>query len=438
MPLGFVRDAITLSGLTGTKLKSDVIGEYYAFWWSITSGGQRRDYQNWTAIVELNAATGEVYVEDIQETVLGSAGHALQLKMENPHTANLVLVLIEEDLECYDHLKNVMQRRWPIVSIPEAEGTMVSDSTKIYLLNKTLDEALQAIEGLELGNALYFFDPLRSVEYKTIERVASKRVKTFYRTGTEFIIFLFTSDWFLGRDDFTPLPNSSQEDTWTQEEMKTVLEADRLFGNMDWRHHILSAESVDSRERQFVQLYRNTLHRWFRYVLPLPFNPKRNQVFHLILCSNYEAGVRATRNFYASKTANPKYAPHNALAFAEFKTLHPEIFKGLMGRKRPLQWRILWRTITQHEEGICDYLCRDLQEEEPSISDVVNALEWLRDRGYLEESQIENPWDTSIRQYKLNWSGVKEKLGVDQPLQLKPISPEDYPYENDKRKQHIS
>lgn len=54
-----------------------MIGEYYPFWWSITSGGPRKDHQYPTAIVELNAATGEVYIEDINQTVLGSAGHAL-------------------------------------------------------------------------------------------------------------------------------------------------------------------------------------------------------------------------------------------------------------------------------------------------------------------------------------------------------------------------
>jgi len=37
-PLEFVGDAITLSGLTGTKLKCDVIGEYYPFWLNIMSG----------------------------------------------------------------------------------------------------------------------------------------------------------------------------------------------------------------------------------------------------------------------------------------------------------------------------------------------------------------------------------------------------------------
>ena len=72
-PLEFYGDAISLSGLTGTKLKCDVIGIYYPFWWKITSGGASREYQWPTAIVELNAATGEVYVKDSQETVLGSA-----------------------------------------------------------------------------------------------------------------------------------------------------------------------------------------------------------------------------------------------------------------------------------------------------------------------------------------------------------------------------
>jgi len=43
-----------------------------------------RNYQNSTAIVELNAATGEVYIEEIQQTVLGSAGHVLDLKVKKP------------------------------------------------------------------------------------------------------------------------------------------------------------------------------------------------------------------------------------------------------------------------------------------------------------------------------------------------------------------
>ena len=109
-PLEFVGEAISLSGLTGTKLKCDVVGRYYPFWWKNTSGGKSLKYQKPTAIVELNAATGEDYIKDTSETVLGSAGHALELKVNHLNdptidTTNLKVVLIENDPNCYDLLK---------------------------------------------------------------------------------------------------------------------------------------------------------------------------------------------------------------------------------------------------------------------------------------------------------------------------------------------
>jgi hypothetical protein len=52
-PLEFVKEAISLSGVTGTKLKCDVVGKYYPFWWKITSGGKGISYRKPTAIVEL-------------------------------------------------------------------------------------------------------------------------------------------------------------------------------------------------------------------------------------------------------------------------------------------------------------------------------------------------------------------------------------------------
>jgi len=64
MALEFVQDAICLSGLTGSKLKCDVLDEYYPFWWNITSGGKTANYKYSTALVELDAGTGEVYIED--------------------------------------------------------------------------------------------------------------------------------------------------------------------------------------------------------------------------------------------------------------------------------------------------------------------------------------------------------------------------------------
>lgn len=426
MPLDFVGDAICLSGLTGTKLKCDVIGIYYWFWWGITSGGPRKDHRYPTAIVELNAATGEVYIEDSKETVLGSAGHALELKAEKaPDTQNLKVILIEDHPGCYAHLKNVMRRRWSDISMSEAEGPLSSNSSNIYLLNRTLDEALEAIEDLSLGNTLYFFDPLRSVEYNTIEKVAANRMNYFFKTGTEFIVFIFTSDWFMGRDDFAPLPRTLDESAWTDEEKTTVTEADGLFGDRGWRSYVLNNNPIEQRENTLIELYKYKLHRWFRYVFPMPFNPKEEQIFHLILCSNYETGVRATRDFYSSKTHNPKYAPDNSSAFARFRQLHPEIFRGLGGRKRPLQWRVLWKTIRQHEEGVCDCMCKDLMDIEPDRLRRQRLLEWLEEKRYLNVFDIENAWSPLLRQYKLNWAILRQTLGLDPPPLLTPLSPED-------------
>ena len=425
-PLEFVGDAICLSGLTGTKLKCDVIGIYYWFWWGITSGGPSREHSYPTAIVELNAATGEDYIEETHETVLGSAGHALELKVEKaPRTKNLKVVLIEEHPGCHGHLKNVIRRRWPSISISEAEGPIAENSSNVYLLNKTLDEALEVIGELDLGNALYFFDPLRSVEYMAMENVAGRRMDTFYKTRTEFIIFVFTSDWFLGRDDFAPLPCTLEEGTWTDEERETVLEADSLFGNMEWRSHVLNDNSVEHRERALIKLYKNRLHRWFRYVLPMPFNPKENQIFHLILCSNFETGVRATRDFYCSKTSNPRYSPDNYSAYRGFRRLHPETFLGLSRNRRPPQWRILWKIVREHEEGICDNMCADLIDIVPNPYHRQKFLDWLEQEGYLDRFEIENAWGSSIRQYKLNWTVLKERFGVDRPPSLAPLSPKD-------------
>ena len=422
MALEFVQDAICLSGLTGSKLKCDVIGAYYPFWWNITSGGQRANHDWPTAIVELDAATGEVYIEDIKETILGSSGHALDLKCSNPNTRKLKVILVERDAHCYSHLKNVVSKRWGNVDIKLAEGPIQFNSSNIYLLNMELDRALSNIEKIKLGNALFFFDPLRSVEYRTIEKVAGKRIKTYYETGTEFIIFMFTSDWFLGRDDFAGLPTTVNESTWSIDEKEAVLEADAFFGNIEWRGRSLNSDPIHEREESFIELYKNSLHKWFRYVLPLPFNPKANQIFHLILCSNYEIGVRATRDFYSQITGNPKYTPDNSKAFNLFRKHHPEVFKGLSGRQRPLQWRILWTIIRYHEEGICDCMCSDFEDIESSHEKRQLLLEWLEDKKYLNRLNNDNAWKVPIIQYKLNWSIIKERLGIDPPPSFKPLA----------------
>ena len=422
MALEFVKDAICLSGLTGSKSKCDVIGEYYPFWWRITSGGPTADYKYPTAIIELDAATGEVYIEDTNETILGSSGHALNVKCNNPNTRNLKVILVDKDAVCYGHLKNVIRRRWGKVDIDLAEGPPRYNSSNIYLLNKKLDNALTDIENIIRGNALFFFDPLRSVEYRTIEKVAGKRISNYYKIGTEFIIFVFTSDWFLGRDDFSGLPDTVDESSWSQEETRTVLEADALFGDNIWRGEILNDKPIYERENKLIELYKDRLHKWFRYILPLPFNPKKNQLFHLIMCSNYEAGVKATRNFYCDIADNPKYSPNMNQAYNEFRKAHPEILTGLDRRKRPQQWHFLRRTITDHEGGVCDYMCSDFVEVESSPEKRQLLLEWLEDKEYLVRISNDNAWQRAIKKYKLNWVTIKKELGIDPPLPFKPLS----------------
>lgn len=420
MALEFVQDAICLSGLTGSRLKCEVIGLYYPLWWEITSGGPAKDHALPTAIVELDAATGEVHVKETKETILGSSGHALNLKLGNPNTRNLKVILVERDVECYGRLKRVMARRWGNIGF--VEGTGRYDPSNIYLLNSELDNALNFIANMRLGNALFFFDPLRSVKYQAIENVAGKRITEYYKAGTEFIIFIFTSDWFLGRDEFVGLPLTINESTWSVEQNRAVVEADGLFGDTEWRQHILANAPVHEKEERLIALYRGRLHKWFRYVLPMPFNPKKNQVFHLILCSNFETGVRATRKFYCDTTGNPVYAPDIKRAFNEFKKHHPEAFQGLLGNKRPLQWLMLRRIITDHEEGICDYLCRDFDDIERDGAARQAALEWLESRGYLTRQNYTNVWQLPVQQYKPDWATLGDKLGIDPPIPFELLS----------------
>jgi hypothetical protein len=44
--------------------------------------------------------------------------------------------------------------------------------------------------------------------------VARSRIKSFLKTGIEFFIFVFTSDWFLGRKDFAALPKTPNPNEW--------------------------------------------------------------------------------------------------------------------------------------------------------------------------------------------------------------------------------
>lgn len=64
-------------------------------------------------------------------------------------------------------------------------------------------------------------------------------------------------------------------------------------------------------------------------------------------------------------------------------------------------------------------------EMEPNFGKRQSMLKWLFEKGYLIPMNVENPWNVKVTQFRLNWATVKEKLEVDPPPQLRPLSPED-------------
>ena len=152
--LEFHNDAIVLSGSTGTQLKSNIIGKYYKKWWEITSGGPSKDFRYTTTIIEMNAATGEVYIKDMDKIVLGSSGHALQLR-HDCNKRSLGIVLVEEDNKCLAALERVIKKRWPNLSYSMFERGIEDD---IFLMREPsfVDVILTQYR---LGNSLFFFDP---------------------------------------------------------------------------------------------------------------------------------------------------------------------------------------------------------------------------------------------------------------------------------------
>ena len=374
----------------------------------------------------MNAASGEVFLEDSRETVLGSSGHAVELKVSrHPDSRELKVVLVEENSECFNHLKNVLSNRWPSISIQDAEKITDQTTSNVFLINQDLTKAIDSIEKISnLGNSLFFFDPLRNVSYSAIDTVARTRIKRFLQTGTEFLIFVFTSDWFLGRKNFSPLPNTHEEEKWSEGERTTVALADDLFGAKLWRKYLLNNNPIAERERILIRLYQYRLLKWFRYALALPFQPKKAQSYHIILCSNYEAGIRATRDFYCSKTNNERYSPDNNLAFSQFKNLHPELFLTIQGRERPLEWKMIWKVIRDHDSGVCDFLCPDFRELERDIRNIHRSLVWLESKGYVRELKVPHAWSSQrCKRYWLNWQTVAKNLKIKPPTPLVPLAP---------------
>jgi hypothetical protein len=280
------------------------------------------------------------------------------------------------------------------------------------------------LEQAQFANTLFFFDPLLYTPWTDIDGIARRRISRYYQTGTEFIVFLFTSDWFRGRKDtLTPLPNGADSRNWHAKEAETVRKMDDLFGDQEWRAKILQPRSVVERQAELASLYRKRLHKWFRYVLPLPFEPKPDQTYHLFMCSNYEAGVRITRDFYTKYTKNERYAPDNRSSYSKFTELHPEL-TGNRGTERPDEWKILWKVLKDHEEGICDEECVDLIVMQRNPSSRRQSIAWLKSKGYLQECQaMTDAWPVAPPLYVLNWEYLLQTLGIQPPGPLEPVRP---------------
>ena len=424
--LKFHGDAIELSGSTGTKLKSEIIGRYYDVWWSITSGGDAKKHSLRTSIVELNSGTAEDYIEDIGETILGSSGHALELKFNGQKydTSALQIILVEENEECFDHLTKVINRRWPQIKLKEDLKDGALKSTSVITIKSSLKGALDQINRLSLGNSIFFFDPLLYVSYLDIKNVVDNRIKNFYQTGTEFIIFVFTSDWFSGRESIDLLPLPDYVPNESEKSMKTILKLDDLFGDQKWREKILRSNETQTKIDLFVNEYKLRLHRWFRYVLALPFEPKKGQLYHLFFTSNYEDGLDISRRCYQNATNNDNFNPSNQIAYKIFRNAHPELVQNLTRAERPREWKVLWKIIKNHEEGLCDMFSRDLLDVAGSHTDLYKILEWLRNAGYLKINEdIKVNWANPPDIFELNWQYLKNFLGIDTPQELTPLHP---------------
>ncbi len=427
----FHDDAIILSGPTGTKLKSRIIGKYYLHWWNITSGGNAKEHQYSTAIIELNAATGEDYIKDTGEVILGSSGHALELKLSGMEKTNLFVILVEEDQECFKRLQNVILRRWPDTKLKAiAPSVVVSNKGTLLLLNQNLKQALKSTGEANLGNCIYFFDPLLYTPFSEVSQMADYRIRNFYQTRTEFILFVFTSDWFNGRNSLglSALPES-YEAQWTSEERKTIEKADSLFGDLQWRKSLISKAPVNEKIDTFVEEYSKRLHRWFRYVLPLPFEPKPGQFYHLFFTSNYEAGIRITKKFYTDFTGNTPQNAESTPTYKIFKRMHgaESLFFGLKLKERPLEWKILWDIIKNHEEGLCDIDSPNLVKMEKDVTTRQAALEWLEENDYIVPLYNLNlKWEFHPQIYKLNWEKIEYALDVKPPQKLEPLHPESF------------
>ncbi|MBD3159775.1 MAG: three-Cys-motif partner protein TcmP [Candidatus Lokiarchaeota archaeon] len=431
MPLEFHNNSIVLSGSTGTKLKTGILTKYYKFWSEVTAGGRSRGFRFNNFIGDMNSGTGKVYIEDEDIEILGSAGHALELRYGSSGNTlpNIAIHLVERDDECRKRLLQVVKKEWPEVNFSrDNEGYYISEDGMSHLYSSASKFLKYSERGQVAGIGLFFFDPLLATDWGVVEQIAEARIQEPYQTGTEFLVFFFTSDWVKGRTNFAPLPRTRDENEWGKEQKESVEKADEAFGDRSWLDVMASRANDEELQEQLVTLYKEKLRKWFRFVLPLPFVPKENQLYHVFCCSNYYLGMRVVASFYGERTTDFGLQSDNSITTERFKQEHPNLFSGLKGRAKPVEWRILWQIMRNHIGGICDEECRTINEiAEDKDSNVTDVLDWLLAEGYLKEVEPPGwPWDgDQFSIYEIDWETTDRRLGVNEPVPPTPLKPDE-------------
>ena len=108
------------------------------------------------------------------------------------------------------------------------------------------------------------------------------------------------------------------------------------------------------------------------------------------------------------------------MAYSKFIKLHQE--KNQKGSRKSIEWKILWKIIKEHEEGICDVYCNDVVEVESSFEGRKKSLSWLESKGYIVPSDdVTDAWENRPTLYRLDWEMVKKRLGIEPPVPLIPL-----------------
>jgi three-Cys-motif partner protein len=427
MPLQFVGDAIALSGEYGSKRKTEIISDYYRFWLGVVA---RHQYVRSVNIIEMDAGTGELYFKDIRMTALGSAGHSLNLRYnsKDSFTRKLQIFLVEEDNECRNHMLKVIQRRWPKAAlVNRTHNSLTSKDEHVVLFENTMDFLNETDDGQIPGMSLFYFDPLLSVDWALLDKIAAARIIKPYKTGTEFLVFFFTSDWITGRSDpyFHSLPQSDDEPSWTDEEKVSADIADRSFGGREWLQILSSSDTKKNMEEALVRLYKRKLRKWFRFIVPLPFVPKKGQIYHVFCCSNYDVGVGVIHSIYAKYMQPYGLSATNPDIYREFKNQHRSLEAKYSGNKKSPEWKVLWHVMRNCPDGLCDSECENLQTIAGGAQELERAIKWLRKHDYLRRIKIrEWPWNApKYPIYKIRWDTAEANLKIERPIPPKPLEP---------------